>query len=970
MPTSAQGKAPSITIDMASVIQTLSTKHNVNWQDGAFNLPEVQAARRAAYHTSAAAASIPAFVTLPGGNVSTSAPCYVDASLQGIGGPSPNADDLLYVVSDGGTLYALNATNLSVVSSRSGLGSFSHSVVFVSADNQRIYLVTTTGKLLILAASTLATLATVTLSGSGFTGATPYCDYAAIARPLAHEDMYVVANDGTINRVQVVPAGASVTTTFTSWSAGGALNYGGAITVSDIPIVWNGIAYFGDTAGNFFAVNISSASVTSYNLASFTSAEGAAHAITAPPALDLDPATAQVQAVFVPCGDRLDWIDPTTGTVTPSSALVLDKNPGSPYAGTLASVGATTANQSYTATDWISIAAKNPSPSRWGGPSSNPVYNTGITGYTIKFDPFASQVWAGNSNNNTIFPMDLSGTQLGSYSTNTYGYPNELCMDKNGNCWVSTQKGTVVKYSPTGSVLATSSNIGALWPQSDSAGSCWVTNQGKTVYKLNSNGTTAFSINDFKTAFSVITDSANDAWVTDYSNNDVMKISAAGATSTPYAVGSRPAYIAIDPTTGNLWTADNGGNTVTELSGTTGAKLAQWSVAKGPWCVAFDPSGHLWVSDVSPGNGVEEIDKATGNVIQTFNMSSFGNAYEMTFDSNGFGWVATDNGILKISPLGNLEDVFASTYYGTPGDGNDSYGYSEFSIPQNSFSNYPVLGTKLLLTANSTPIAPENLNFFEASAYQGGGGNTLWAGYAGTPNVDYNNRPAVTGPVSSSTNLSVTSGTQYGFSVPAIGDQLNTSDAGNARWAFAEQSQGEALQSAAHWYSNLSATKSAQDPTLQVTLDTGAKFPNGNGISSEPEVDQLNHRVWVESCNALFQLDYSSANHFQSPAKTLYNLTQTGRNSGPTTGNGANKTYLFSTGNVVTDGQHIVCLDSGPALNDYGNPLTGATDKLRYYASGPAGVGTIGPYIIWNYVGGDVYLTTSTGYVVRASVLQ
>lgn len=982
--TSPQANSAQFTIDFAGVVKTLATKPNINWEDSALDFPAVRQQRMAhaaAYHTQALTGTLDAKLALPGSAISSSAPCYTFKDLTGnYSGPTPNTGDKVWVVTDSGTLYELDAATLAVLNSRSGLGSFSKSAVVVSADNNRIYLLTTSGNLLLLSANTLATIATIPLAGTGFSGTSPFVDYATNTNPEWNEDVYVVAGNGTINKVHTTRQSANTaTTTLTSWTAGTALNYGGAISVSSPPLVWNGNAYFGTTTGTFFAVNTSSATVNAYNLAAYTSAQGNAHAITAPAAFDVNPSTGAVRALFVACGDRLDWIDPATGTIAASPSLVLDKIPPAPYAGTLASFGATTSNKTYTAADWISIAAKNPSPSRWGGASSNPVYNTGVTGYTIKFDPYAPgpttpEIWSGNSNNNTVFPLDLSGTQQGSYSTGGNGYPNELCVDSSGDPWVSMQSGRVVKYAPSGAILATSANIGALWPQTDTLGNCWVTNGGTRVYKLNANATTNFSVAGFTQSFSVMTDSANNAWVTDYSNNNVTKLSPTGAKLGTYAVGTSPAYIAIDPTTGNLWTADNGSNTVTELSGTTGAKLAQWSVASSPWCVAFDPSGHLWVSDVSPGNGVEEIDKATGNVIQTFNMGAFGNAYEMTFDSNGFGWVATDSGILKISPLGNLEDIFASTSYGTTGDGNDSYGYMLFKIAKNAFSNFPVLSCQLLLTANSTPVSPENIDFFSASAYQGGGSTTLWAGYAGTPNVDYNNRPSVVGPVALSSSLPVLAGTQYSFSVPAVADQLNTSDTTNARWAFALQSQGDVLQSAAHWYSKLSATKAAQDPTLQVTLDSGASFPTTSGIQSQPYVDQNSKRVWIDSCNALFQLDYSSVANFESATSTLYNMTQGGRTpgTGPIT---SGKNYIFPAGNVLWTGSRAVCLDTNATgntidLNDFATPLTGATDKLGYYLNTAPGNVGISEQMLWDYVGGDVYLTTGNGYVIRASVLQ
>jgi DNA-binding beta-propeller fold protein YncE len=118
-----------------------------------------------------------------------------------------------------------------------------------------------------------------------------------------------------------------------------------------------------------------------------------------------------------------------------------------------------------------------------------------------------------------------------------------------------------------------------------------------------------------------------------------------------YPVGKGPAGIAIDAS-GNVWVANGGDNTVTELASDGSQTGYPFSVGTNPTGVAVDASGNVWVTNGqnSAINGtVTEFNSLGGGSPGTFNVGKFPRAIG---DMTGF---ALQFFVLKNTGVGYLQ---------------------------------------------------------------------------------------------------------------------------------------------------------------------------------------------------------------------------------------------------------------------------------------------------------------------------
>ena len=87
---------------------------------------------------------------------------------------------------------------------------------------------------------------------------------------------------------------------------------------------------------------------------------------------------------------------------------------------------------------------------------------------------------------------------------------------------------------------------------------------------------------------------SSNIWVADFGNNTVTELSSTGTLLGTFNVGIGPAGIAIAPN-GNIWVADWISNTTTELS-STGTLLGTFRGDQ-PRSVAIAPNGNVWVTN-------------------------------------------------------------------------------------------------------------------------------------------------------------------------------------------------------------------------------------------------------------------------------------------------------------------------------------------------------------------------------------
>ena len=83
-------------------------------------------------------------------------------------------------------------------------------------------------------------------------------------------------------------------------------------------------------------------------------------------------------------------------------------------------------------------------------------------------------------------------------------------------------------------------------------------------------------------------------WVTDFYGNAVFKFNVNTHTSTRYAVGANPYFIAFDGA--NMWVAQNGASNVAAYKASSGALVATYTVGSSPTGVAFDGKC-IWVAN-------------------------------------------------------------------------------------------------------------------------------------------------------------------------------------------------------------------------------------------------------------------------------------------------------------------------------------------------------------------------------------
>ncbi len=90
-------------------------------------------------------------------------------------------------------------------------------------------------------------------------------------------------------------------------------------------------------------------------------------------------------------------------------------------------------------------------------------------------------------------------------------------------------------------------------------------------------------------------------WVANSGSDTVTELSPAGATLGTFSVGGNPDAIAFDGT--NMWVANSGSDTVTELS-PAGATLGTFDVGSEPSSIAFDGT-NMWVANYGSSNVTE-----------------------------------------------------------------------------------------------------------------------------------------------------------------------------------------------------------------------------------------------------------------------------------------------------------------------------------------------------------------------------
>jgi sugar lactone lactonase YvrE len=242
-------------------------------------------------------------------------------------------------------------------------------------------------------------------------------------------------------------------------------------------------------------------------------------------------------------------------------------------------------------------------------------------------------------------------------ATGIFSHPADIALDSTGNRWVADYANNrIVKYDPSGVILATYSAVGSTESLSHPTG--------------------------------IDVDSSGNVWVVDTGHSRLVeftpkgewwrKIGNAGSGNGEF---NNPTGIAVG-SNGNLWVADTGNNRVQEFSstgsfiGAFGGKGSANGQFLEPSSVDVGPGNNVWVSDTG-NNRIEELDEK-GEFVATYGALGSGNGQlnhptGIEVDTRGSVWVVDQNNgrVEQFSERGEYLGKF-----GTAGAGETQFTFS------------------------------------------------------------------------------------------------------------------------------------------------------------------------------------------------------------------------------------------------------------------------------------------------------
>jgi len=320
-------------------------------------------------------------------------------------------------------------------------------------------------------------------------------------------------------------------------------------------------------------------------------------------------------------------------------------------------------------------------------------------------------------------------------TTGSQSWPMGMVTDAAGNLYVSNYStGSISKITRAGVVSGFATVGGHLEKMvMDNAGNIYAVSStgdfGSTVNIVTPAGASSILANipgggGSNTGYIgiAINKSTGNIYTTDNTGNTVSQITPLGY-RTSFVVGAKPMGIALDAA-GNIYTANWGSNTVSKLS-PTGALLATYPVGPNPWGIVINPtSGNIYVSNAGPydagaspsPNGT--VSKITSTGIVTTTWATVQNAAaEMAIDASGNVYVVnTYSGtVSEITPAGAVTHVNLPVV--SPIVQNELYPATILISSGHAYVS--VQGTDMIAVTDLT-ILPVTLSSFTAVAQQSG----------------------------------------------------------------------------------------------------------------------------------------------------------------------------------------------------------------------------------------------------------
>ena len=264
-------------------------------------------------------------------------------------------------------------------------------------------------------------------------------------------------------------------------------------------------------------------------------------------------------------------------------------------------------------------------------PNGAAVFPAGITGsginesYGMALD-VQGNVWIANeqttlnSGSGDVTELNSSGQPIATGITSGGIYfPIGVAADTNGNMWFADYGDSkVTLLSSSGTAISSSAGWGGTslaFPVAlavDASHNAWVANQGGLlpITKISADGSQVTNVNcDCNGASGVATDQSGNVWIANYYGNSISEVDTCGTLKLDAAMGGgvlRPQGIAVDGA-GTVWVANYQGNSLSELGGASSASPGMFlspasgfgtdASLLGPYGLAIDASGNLWVSN-------------------------------------------------------------------------------------------------------------------------------------------------------------------------------------------------------------------------------------------------------------------------------------------------------------------------------------------------------------------------------------
>lgn len=264
-------------------------------------------------------------------------------------------------------------------------------------------------------------------------------------------------------------------------------------------------------------------------------------------------------------------------------------------------------------------------------PGGAAVFPSGISGsginqsYGMALD-VQDNVWVANeqttSNNGSgdVTELSSSGQPLATALTGGgINFPIGVAADINGDMWFADYGDSkVTLLASSGEPISSAAGWGGMslaFPVAlavDSGHNAWVANQGGLlpITEISADGSTVTNYNcDCNGASGVATDQSGNVWIANYYGDSVSEVNTCGTLELGAAAGGgvrRPQGIAIDGA-GTVWVANYQGNSISEIDGASGTAPGTFLSPStgfgtdanllGPYALAIDASGNIWVSN-------------------------------------------------------------------------------------------------------------------------------------------------------------------------------------------------------------------------------------------------------------------------------------------------------------------------------------------------------------------------------------